>query len=286
MGILTGQGEGFLNKFELMRLMRGVKSVFVRNVDLIPSLTQDKNLVSNSIISTTWTGIYSGSGTSVVAELGSTVTFNGAWKWVHNDSYKDPQTCSGTWGTALPASNVSSGQLGTAITKTNSGSYENYTIASQTISAPKVGLMVQSNKIVAASGDDTSTASATVKFMGLRYIGKKSNTNYTPGTTQITTSFIQGLDSLTGPSLSAMASSKGFNANSVSGITSNDYVFYAYPKAFGALTAIYLGSAINQINAWERLEFTYVGTQNQNIPYYVYVSRNTGIPQNCFYTFE
>lgn len=148
---------------------------------LTPSITSKWAIKSSHGTAVTLPGISLTSNT-ITVEKGYKVDYEGYFKWVHNDSYKDPISVSGDYGKTLPSNNVNS----ETTTYKNVTSTTTYTV---TFSAPKRGLMVSGTKVLPATGNDTTSATAKVTFQDRRFYGVTSDSDITTlGTNNLTAS--------------------------------------------------------------------------------------------------
>lgn len=234
-----------------------------QNLDSI--FTGDKDLISPSASGTFTvykndgtTVVSTSSGTSIQLESGYKTSWTGMWKWTHNDNYKDPTTTSGKWGTTLPSSGVNSSTY-------ISGLFTSGTICSQTITAPKKGLMVSGTKVVQASGSDSKSCSVSCSTYNVRFYG-------------IVTSV-----PTTSSQIKALTKSSGGKSLSVSGITLSvtQYYTFAYPSSLGTLSSIKQDGATAITDAFDRSEVTVMLDSGLLVKYYVYTSHYTGAFQNA-----
>lgn len=231
----------------------------------------DQILVSPTI-SSSWT-IKAQDGTqkstssnnSITVETGAKVDLSSTFKWVHTDTNKDPRSCSGSYGTNLPASGVNSSLL----TRTDLTTNSTFTV---TLSAPKQGLMVSGTSVVAPSGNDTKSASCGVTFQHRRYWG-------------ITTSAIPTEADVKSFTSTNLSSNKNNSANSVT-TTNTQYYCYAYPKALGVLSTIIQDGAEPVLGAFTQRELNIVNEYGATIPYYVYTTNNPGAFTNATLEFK
>lgn len=233
----------------------------------------DKPLVT-PVISSTWT-IKNQNGTaatiaglntsanSIIVETGYKVEYAGKFKWTHTDSKKDPTAVTGDFGTTLPDSGDYSFEISVMNISTNHTS-------KVTLSAPKKGLMVSGTMVVPASGNDTTSATASVTFQHRRYYGV---------TTSATPTDIKSLAS------TGLVTSKG---GTLTGVTANtsQYFCYAYPKSLGALSKITQNGAAPVLEDFNRTEVTIVNDAGLSIVYYVYTTKNKGAFTNVELKFE
>lgn len=200
------------------------------------------------------------SSNSIIIETGYKVDYSGSFKWIHSDGKKDPTSVNGSYGTALPASNINSATL----TDSNITANKTYTV---NLVAPKKGLMLSGSTIVAATGNDTTKATAQVSFQHKRMWGV---------TTDPVNITFDAFD---------LANSR---AKTITGVTANttQYYYYAYPKTLGALTKITQNGAAPVIEDFNRVEKTIVNAAGASIVYYIYTTKNKGAFTNVELKFE
>lgn len=165
---------------------------------------QDDTLVSSSVLS------------SITVEYGAKVDYHGEWKYANKgENSKLPTSCSGSWGSELPNPEV-------LVTFEENDITTSKTF-SQTISAPKGGLIVKDNKVVVADQTelDKSTVSNTVTFKHLMYYGSSNKTSL---------SNLADLQSLGGSEFIANLSGNKEVKNIV---CTNNYAYIAWPKSLG-----------------------------------------------------
>lgn len=232
----------------------------------------DKALVSPVISTNTWVvknhandaaipGTYTG--TAITVPTGAKVTYSGMWKWTADANKKSPESVSGNWGDTLPASATESAAFTSNVISTNNA--ENQSAASVTISAKRKGLMLNGQKIIGASGNDTATASAAVYFRDNLYYGPVTTTS--PDSAVINT-------------LSTVLVN-GKNRTVPATTTTSQYFCYAYPKSYGAIGSIIM-DGVDQIKANFRAPLTVSVDNKAGLAkeYYVYVSVNLGAFNN------
>lgn len=232
----------------------------------------DRVLVSPVISTNTWvvknhagadpiSGTYTG--TAITVPTGAKVTYSGQWKWTADANKKSPESVSGNWGDTLPESAKESAAFTSNVISTNNA--ENQTAASVTISAKRKGLMLNGQKIIGASGDDTATASAVVYFRDNLYYGPVTTTS--PDSAAINTL----------PTVLV----NGKNRTVPATTTTSQYFCYAYPKNYGAIESIIM-DGVDQIKANFRAPLTVSVTNKAGLAkeYYVYVSVNLGAFNN------
>lgn len=238
----------------------------------------DKPLVVPQLVTNSWTvtkvdgsadnTVYSG--TTITVPTGSSVQYTGTWKWKETAGYKNPETVSGTWGSTKPASDTASHVC--AVKSETSTTTTDATIAQVTLTAAKKGLMLNGQKVVKASGNDNTSASAIVKFRECVYYG--AVTSATPDGSTIA--------ALRNPFLSGSR-----EATVIATTDSSHYYCYAYPTSFGELTSIVADGA-------DPIKDNFRAAQTVNVTnkaglakdYYVYVSVNKGAFSNNSLAFK
>ena len=216
-----------------------------------------KNYAGDNPISGTYTG------TTITVPTGAKVTYTGRWMWTADENKKSPESVSGNWGNTLPASATQTATFTSNVISTNKA--ENQTAASVTISAKRKGLMLNGQKIIGASGDDTATASAVIQFRDNLYYGPVTTTS--PDSAAINT-------------LSTVLVN-GKNRTVPATTTASQYFCYAYPKDYGEIKSIIM-DGVDQIKANFRAPVIVLVTNKAGFAkeYYVYVSVNLGAFNN------
>ena len=234
-----------------------------------PTISENSWVVKNNTNTNVVFGTYEG--TSITVPTGAKVTYTGRWKWVHDDSYKDPESVSSQqWGTTLLANNTESSAFTSDVITANFA--QNITAASVTLSAKRKGLMVNNQKITEAKGNDTTAASAVVKFMDNLYWGNVTTDEPDAATiaglddTILTTTKVHTVTATTNPS---------------------QYFCYAYPKIYGELTSIVAdGADPIKDNFKAPIIAQVVNKAGFKKEYYVYVSVNRGAFNNNSLAFK
>lgn len=275
----------YLDSTGLGTLVEKIKEKFYPKVngnndrsDINAILNGDKPLVTPEIVTSRWTvtkvdgsadnTAYSGN--SITIPTGSSVQYTGTWKWTTTAGYKDPETVSGAWGSTKPASGTASAVC--AVQSKTSTTVTDATIAQVTLTAAKKGLMLSGQKVVKASGNDNTSASAVVKFRECVYYGPVADA--TPSGTTIA--------ALANPLLQS-----GRQATVTATTNTSQYFCYAYPKIFGELTSIVADGA-DPIKDNFRAAQTVSVTNKAGLAkdYYVYVSVNKGAFSNNSLAFK
>lgn len=227
-------------------------------------------------LSRTWT-IYKADGTTVVGtstastcpeqEMGFVVKWSGNYKWSGNSTNKFPTKVTSTDNlfTVITANNVvSPTATKNNIVGTGSTSTTRITV---TIAANKVGLIVKGDKVIPATGEDTTSASDSVTFKGRIYYGNTTQSNG-----QTTESELKTKSNELKPS----------RANTITISTAptvSEHFVYAYPKVMGALTQAILNGATPVLAAFIQSELTITNAAGTSIPLYVYTSTQKGAYQ-------
>lgn len=195
-----------------------------------------------------------GNATSPQIEVGYKAKYTGSFKWTADSGRKNPTETSGTFGTTLPASGVASASK-TATVSTN-------TTISQTLRAPKQGLIVSNGAVTAPTGKDDASASVSIKFLYKRFWGVTTSAG-------ITESVIKGLSS------NELTYGK---SKTLTGVTANSSQYYviAYPTALGALTGIIQDGATPVLSAFTQTTVSVTNAAGYTQDYYVYRSNNVG----------
>ena len=227
-----------------------------------PALVSPSIFFSWNILNQNGTRVESSSSYNITYEKGYKANFTGTWKWIEVEGKKNPTRTDGSWGTILPSSNVEPGPLTIKNITTN-------TTISQNLYAPKLGLMVSGSNVTPASGEDKTTASASITFKDRLYYGVVSSS--TP-----TESNIKALTS-------ELVSNR---AKTISNITASQYYCYAYPQSLGALTKITQDGATPVLGAFTQKTLTITNAAGLSVALYVYVSNNPGAFTNNELKFE
>lgn len=238
----------------------------------------DKVLVTPQISTNTWvvknhagtdpiSGTYAG--TVITVPTGAKVTYSGMWKWTADVNKKSPESVSGNWGDTLPASATESAAFTSAVISTDNA--ENQTAAHVTLSAKRKGLMLNGQKIIGASGDDTATASAIIQFRDNVYYGNI-------GKPLPDAADVEGL--------TTVLTNTQERTLTVTTSTS-EYFCYAYPKSYGLLRTIVADGADPILENFTAPYTTSV-TNKAGLAkdYYVYVSANMGAFNNNSLAFK
>lgn len=183
----------------------------------------DLSLVNSSISNIQWnikkqddTLVLSSVTSSITVEYGAKVDYYGEWTYANKgENDKLPTSCSGSWGSELPQPEEVVTLEETGITTTRT--------FSQTISAPKGGLIIKNNKVVVADQTelDELTVSNIVTFKHLMYYGSSD---------KISLNSLSDLQSLNRSEFIANLNDDKEVKNIV---CSNNYAYIAWPKSLG-----------------------------------------------------
>lgn len=239
-------------------------------------LTGDKPLVTPTWYATNWQ-VYKNDGTTtvgtvktstnVMVETGFKVKFTGAWRWSQDSAKKNPTATSGTWGTTLPTNGTPSSTYTSDMLSAN----KTFT---QSISAPKAGLVYENGKIhqAAAGAQDTTSCSASVTFgYGIFYGVAAAGTP--------TDALIKGLTTeiVTGKTKQVTAGAT----------TSSQMYVYAYPAAWGNLKAISKDGVDAVLTAFNKTTISHDnGSGAAAVTYNVYYTGNGALNSSCTLKFE
>ena len=227
-----------------------------------PALVSPSIFFSWNILNQNGTRVESSSSYNITYEKGYKANFTGTWKWTEAEGKKNPTRTDGSWGATLLASNNDSGLLTIKNITTN-------TTISQNLYAPKLGLMVSGSNVAPASGEDKTTASASITFKDRLYYGTVPSS--TPNEAAI--------KALTNELVSS-------RTKTISNITTNQYYCYAYPQSLGALTKITQDGATPVLGAFTQKTLTITNAAGLSVALYVYVSNNPGAFTNNELKFE
>ncbi len=183
---------------------------------------------------------------AISLENGAKADYSGTFQHPAADTtHKAPTRCDGSFGTALPAPATPSATLTKAGLTTSTSLTVN-------LYADKSGLEVSGGKVIKATGEDKTSATASVSFYHRRYWGVSADAG-----ADITT--------LTSELSNARAKSITFDCSG------GRYFYYAYPKA--------LGTAAWKVGGFDvsdnvLTETTVTNEYGLAVTYYVYRSKN------------
>mgnify|MGYP005748249957 CR=1 FL=1 len=125
--------------------------------------------------------------------------------------------------------------------------------------------MLNGQKIIGASGDDTTTASAIIQFRDNVYYGAVTTTSPDSAVINTLSTVLINVKNRTVPATT----------------TTSQYFCYAYPKSYGPITSIIM-DGVDQIKANFREPLTVSVNNKAGLAkeYYVYVSVNLGAFNN------
>ena len=183
---------------------------------------------------------------AVSLENGAKADYSGTFQYPAADvAHKAPTRCDGSFGMTLPAPATPSATL----TKTGLVSNTTLTVS---LYAGKSGLEVSDGKVIKATGEDKTSATASVSFYHRRYWGVSADAG-----TEIT--------SLTSELSNARAKAITFDCSG------GRYFYYAYPKALGTATWKVGGFDVSDNVLTET---TVTNEYGLAVTYYVYRSKN------------
>lgn len=241
---------------------------------------EDQDLVTPSI-STVWTAcktdgtsatnpgtvVETSSSTNFTVEKGAHVLQASQFRWIHNDDYKDPTSMEGSFGNTLSES----GKVLTYTTYVQTEDGSGNTV-SQTIRAPKKGLIVVNNKVKKATGSDSATVSSKLSIAWRVYAGVIESNSVTADTVTALTSVLQ--------------TSKSYTANNIQTTDSIPYFIYAYPAEFGDLTSIKKDGVESVLTAFTKGTISITNKYGYTQTYNYYITTNpNALPQSSSLTF-
>ena len=196
------------------------------------------------------------SSSSLTLEMGYSASWKGSITWNSKSGYKDPERATGL------ITNVGSSGVAQSITIPSKSS--NYT-GTVTFYAKKTGLTVSGSNVVIASGEEDSRSySRSVSFRKRYYFGYSLDDSLNEA----------GIKALEKQELSTTRA-RSFSAQT-SGL---EYVYYAYPTSWGAVTQIYVGG-YGALDAFNRSTITISPVSGYNETLYVYRSSLPGMYEN------
>ena len=210
------------------------------------------SLVSPTVISQ-WT-VRKQDGTQVATktnnaislENGAKADYSGTFQYSAADAtHKAPIRCDGSFGTTLPEPGTPSATLAkTGLTANTSLTANLY--------AGKSGLEVSGGKVIKATGEDKTSATASVSLYHRRYWGVSAETD-------------ADITALTSELSNARAKEITFDCSG------GRYFYYAYPKALGTAAWKVGGFDVSDNVLMEK---TITNEYGLNVTYYVYRSKN------------
>ena len=181
---------------------------------------------------------------AISLENGAKADYSGTFRYPAADAaHKAPTRCDGSFGTTLPAPATPSATL----TKTGLTTSTSLTV---NLYADKSGLEVSGGKVIKATGEDKTSATASVSFYHRRYWGVSADAG-------------ADITSLTSELSNARAKSITFDCSG------GRYFYYAYPKALG--TAAWKVGGLD-FSGYTRTEQTITNEYGLSVTYYVYRS--------------
>ena len=210
-------------------------------------------------MSGSWTinpGGSTSSSSSLTLEMGYSASWRGTITWNSKSGYKDPERATGL------ITNVGSSGVAQSITIPSKSSNYTGTVA---FYAKKTGLTVSGSNVVIASGEEDSRSyRRSVSFQKRYYFGYSLDDSLNEA----------GIKALERQELSTTRA-RSFSAQT-SGL---EYVYYAYPTSWGAVTQIYVGG-YGALDAFNRSTITISPVSGYNETLYVYRSSLPGMYEN------
>jgi hypothetical protein len=171
----------------------------------------------------------SSSASTLTVEVGAIVDYTGKWKYnTPNSEQKSPKLFKGDFTTSDVGSNTIVTHEWKNITKDSTKK-----TFSQTIGAPKSGLIVSNNKVIRAYGNDENTVTNSVDFLNRIYYGLSTNPNI---------SDLNGFKSLSpikigsANSNTLLITNLAASYNMTVDCSGGKYIYFIYPSSLGSLT--------------------------------------------------
>lgn len=181
---------------------------------------------------------------AISVENGAKVNYSGSFSYpAADDAHKAPASCDGAFGTTLPDPATPSATL-------NRTDITTATTLTANLYAPKSGLEVSAGKVIQATGNDHTAATASVAFLHRRFYGTSANPD-----ADITT--------LSSELSNSRAKTINFDCSG------GKYFYYAYPKTLGTATWKVGGLAFS---GYQRTEQTITNEYGLPVTYYIYRS--------------
>lgn len=237
-------------------------------------ILNDKPLVSPTI-SPNWTIRY-GDNIPITSNLkdliiikGVVVDLQATFKWIHDDSKKDP-TKGGWQGstTQLPESNIDSVPLNIYGIEFDNQAPKEYDAR---LRAPKIGLVVENNRVVIpnATDDDVTSDKVSVTFVDEILYGQNTESDFNSFTDIDSFGF-----------LIQSKANNNTNKFTIYNVTSDvdKYYIVAYKSSLPDLTHIIMNDALDVLSAFDKLNHTvsYTNLAGYTTHYKVYISGNKG----------
>ena len=199
-------------------------------------------------------------GNAITIETGFKASWAGNYKWTTTTNRKNPETYS-TNGFAETHNKDTAPESGTNVALTVSQTTSNKS-ASVTQYSPKKGLMASGSIVIAASGEDSTSANVSVTFTHRRYWGLITNNNPTESDIKNLQSELSG----------GRGSTKSFSATS-----GTQYITYCYVASLGDLSGIIMDGATPVLGAFTKLDDLQITNDaGASITLRRYVSNNPG----------
>lgn len=233
----TGGGGGA----DLSAYMKKDGSNYEGGIALVSPVISSKWTIKNPSTNTSTTD----TNNTINLENGAKVDYEGSFRWASASGKKDPERCAGSFGTTLPANGQNSSKINKSdITTTTSYSVNLY--------ANKGGLEVSGTKVIRATGEDTTSASAKVTFLHRRYWGTSASANV-------------DIKTLSSELNNSKSKTIAFDCSG------GKYFYYAYPKTLGNTSWNVGGLAFT---GYTRTEEEITNEYGLKVTYYVYRSTN------------
>ena len=198
---------------------------YVGDMSLPPQTLQATWIVNDS------KGEFKNSSTAskLTVEVGAIVDYAGKWKYnTPNSEQKKPTLFRGDFATSDVGSDTILSHEWKNITKDSTKKK-----FSQTIGAPKSGLIVSNNKVIRASGNDENTVTNSVEFLNRIYYGLSTNPNI---------SDLNGFISLSPIKINSannntqLITNLATSYNMTVDCSGGKYIYFIYPSSLGSLT--------------------------------------------------
>jgi hypothetical protein len=210
---------------DISHLMTKDGGNYVGDMSLPPQTLQAAWIINDS------NGVFknSSAASKLSVEVGAIVNYTGKWKYsTPNSEQKKPTLFKGDFTTSYVDSNTFVSHEWKNITKDSTKKS-----FSQTIGAPKSGLIVSGNKVMRASGNDESTVTNSVEFLNRIYYGLSTNPNIND---------LNGFETLspikigTANNKTQLIGNLAASYNMTVDCSGGKYIYFIYPSSLGSLT--------------------------------------------------
>lgn len=271
--LVTSTTDGLMSKED--------KGSLDDNTTKISSIFNGNPPLANILLDGTWT-IYNQDNSEIqqqpprntnpTVEYGYKAKYSGQWKWVPVTNGKPPETTSGPWGSEVPKNDNNISSLFTSSDYLQ-GSQQGTTkhTYTQTISAPKLGLMVKGSDVVKAEGvNDSKSASTSITFKHKLYYGANTSDNPSADVIKALTSKLDDRNS------NDIDGRYRLNIT-IEGVSTGKFerYYFAYPKSLRKLYKIEQ-NGINIKDAFILSEVSITNAAGLEIIMYVYKSNKLG----------